>query len=106
MKKMVSRVAILSLIVLAVSFTASAQVYVTVRPPVPRIVRPPAPSPAHVWIDEEWAGNGGAYAYAGGRWVIPPHPGWVWIPGVGRIPGEDINGYLVIGEEEEGINIL
>jgi hypothetical protein len=27
-------------------------------------------------------------------------------PGVGRIPGEDINGYLVIGEEEEGINIL
>ncbi len=81
MKKIVSRVAILSAIVMAVSFTASAQVYVTVRPPVPRIVRPPAPSPAHVWIDEEWTGNGGAYAYAGGRWVLPPHPGWVWVPG-------------------------
>jgi len=44
---------ILSIVVMAVSFTAStasAQIYVTVRPPIPVIVRPAPPSPVHVWI--------------------------------------------------------
>ncbi|HLK28950.1 MAG TPA: hypothetical protein VKT28_10220 [Puia sp.] len=81
MKKIVSRVAILSVIVMAVSFSASAQVYVTVRPPAPRIVRPVQPSPAHVWIEEDWNGRGDHYEYGGGRWMLPPHPGWVWVPG-------------------------
>ena len=71
----------MSVIVMAISFTASAQVYVTVRPVAPRIVRPVRPSPAHVWIEEDWNARGGRYESAGGRWVLPPHPGWVWVPG-------------------------
>jgi hypothetical protein len=72
---------LLSLIVLAVSFTASSQVYVTVRPPIPHYVRPVAPSPSHIWIDEEWEERGGQYAFVGGHWALPPHPGWFWAPG-------------------------
>ena len=81
MKWFLGRAAILSVIITVVSFTASGQVYVTVRPPAPVIIRPVRPSPAHVWIEEEWKGHGSRYDYAGGRWVLPPHPGWVWIPG-------------------------
>ena len=81
MKKYLSKLALLSVIALAVSFTASAQIYVRVRPTVPVIVRPAPPSPAHVWIDEEWEPRGGSYVYAGGHWASPPHAGWAWIPG-------------------------
>ncbi len=74
--------AILSLLVMAFSFSASAQsIYVKVRPAVPVVVRPVAPSPRHVWITEEWEPRGGSYVFVGGRWAVPPHPGWVWIPG-------------------------
>jgi hypothetical protein len=81
MKKYLSKLALLSVIALAVSFTASAQIYVKIRPSVPVIVRPAPPSPTHVWIDEEWEPRGGTYVYAGGHWASPPHPGWAWIPG-------------------------
>jgi hypothetical protein len=81
MKKHLLKIAVLAAIVLAGSFSASAQIYVTVRPPVPVVVRPVAPSPAHIWIDEEWEERGGRYAYVGGHWAAPPHPGWIWIPG-------------------------
>lgn len=60
---------------------ASAQVYVTVRPAWHHVERPVAPSPRHVWIDEEWEARNGAYVAVGGHWATPPHPGWVWIPG-------------------------
>lgn len=81
MNKMLSRVTILLFFATVISFNVSAQVYVTVRPSAPVIVRPVRPSPAHVWIEEEWNGRAGRYEYAGGRWVLPPHPGWVWVPG-------------------------
>jgi len=61
----------------------SAQIYVHARP-----VRPPAvsvriaaPSPRHVWIDEDWRVNNGNYEWYGGRWEEPPHPGWRYTPG-------------------------
>jgi hypothetical protein len=44
-------------------------------------VRPPAPSPRHVWIGEEWTPSGGTYAYKGGYWAEPPRPHARWIPG-------------------------
>ena len=74
------------LVVLAIAlscgaFGASAQIYVKVRPEVPRFERPVAPSPRHIWVGEEWEPRGGAYVFVGGHWAEPPHPGWGWIPG-------------------------
>jgi hypothetical protein len=87
MKKHFGKILLLSFVVMASCLTASAQIYVTVRPPVPVIVRPVAPSPAHIWIDEEWSEQGGRYVYAGGHWAVPPHPGWIWVPGFWRREG-------------------
>jgi len=90
MKKFLSRAMILSIVVMAVSFTAStasAQIYVTVRPPIPVIVRPAPPSPVHVWIGEEWEERGGQYVYVGGHWAAPPRRGAIWIPGHWRREG-------------------
>jgi len=68
-------------LVAAGAMSASAQVYVTVRPEFHRVVRPAAPSRTHVWIDEDWAYRNGHYEAVGGHWSAPPHPGWVWVPG-------------------------
>jgi len=62
-------------------YTSNAQIYVKVRPPRPPVVRVAAPSPHHVWIDEEWEPRGGAYVFTGGHWAEPPHPGGRWVPG-------------------------
>lgn len=81
MQKHLSRVAILAFIALIVSFTASAQIYVRIRPVAPVVVRTAAPSPAHVWVGEEWEPRNGQYVYVGGHWAAPPRPGSVWVPG-------------------------
>jgi hypothetical protein len=82
MKKLLSSLCILSFLMLTAVFSGQAQaVYVKIRPVVPVVVRPAAPSPNHIWIAEEWKPNGKEYIYAGGYWAVPPHPGWVWIPG-------------------------
>ncbi|MBS1916523.1 MAG: hypothetical protein JST87_09590 [Bacteroidetes bacterium] len=83
MKKHFLKVLALFAIVFSISQTSFSQVSigVSVRPRVPVIVRPVPPSPAHVWIDEDWAWRGGRYEYAGGHWAVPPHPGWIWFPG-------------------------
>jgi hypothetical protein len=87
MKKNLISAMILSFVLVAISFTASAQIYVTVRPPVPVIVRPEAPSHAHVWIGEEWEERGGQYAYVGGHWAAPPYARAIWVPGHWRREG-------------------
>ena len=69
--------------------SASAQIYVNVRPVVPVVVRTPQPSPAHVWVDEEWEPYGASYRYVGGYWVSPPHPGYRWERGYWRRHGND-----------------
>jgi len=74
-------VAIASLFAVA---NSNAQIVVRIRPERPReavVVRPPAPSPRHVWVDEEWAPNGKTYAYRPGHWVEPPRRGGVWVAG-------------------------
>ena len=82
MKRYVVKLAFLVIILVAVgSMSASAQVYVTVRPEFHRVVRPAAPSRTHVWIDEDWEYRDGHYVEVGGHWAAPPHPGWVWVPG-------------------------
>ena len=76
------------MLVMAVSlFTAlksNAQIVVRVRPARPRevvVVRPPAPSPRHVWVAEEWTNEGGHYVYHAGYWAMPPRPHAVWVAG-------------------------
>lgn len=62
----------------------SAGIYIGTRPARPRgvvVVRPPRPTPHHVWVDEEWTPNGGTYVYHAGYWAVPPHPGGVWVKG-------------------------
>ncbi|HKC69568.1 MAG TPA: hypothetical protein VKG26_15130 [Bacteroidia bacterium] len=56
---------------------------------VPVVVATPQPSPAHVWVDEEWEPSGGVYVYGGGHWVSPPHPGYRWEKGYWRRHGHD-----------------
>ena len=76
------RVALVVMLTGAVgAIPASAQLIVKVRPEWHPVARPAAPSPRHVWIDEEWEARDGVYVAVGGHWSAPPHPGWVWIPG-------------------------
>ena len=84
------------LIVLFISFSASSQIFVRVRPFAPIIkVRTVSPSPRHIWVDGNWVWRGGNYVWEDGYWglpapgfhqYIPGHwkmkrRGWVWIPG-------------------------
>lgn len=71
MKKKLIKLSFLFAILFTVSFSASSQIYVTIRPPVPVIVRPPQPSRVHVWVNEEWEPSGSSYRYSGGHWVPP-----------------------------------
>ena len=63
------------------AFNSNAQIVVGIRPVVPHYERIVAPSPRHIWIDEEWEPRGGSYVFVGGHWALPPHPGGVWVPG-------------------------
>jgi hypothetical protein len=89
MKKNLVKWLCLFVVLFTLSVSASAQVYVKIRPSIPVIVRPAQPSPAHVWIDEEWEPNGGGYRYAGGHWATPPHRGYIRRPGHWRRHGRD-----------------
>lgn len=81
MKKHLAKIAILSGIIMALAFSASAQVYVNVRPEPPVIVRTEAPSREHIWIGEDWEERNGAYVHVGGHWALPPHRGQIWVGG-------------------------
>jgi len=73
-----------AVVFLAVSAGKAQQIVVRarLRPPVSvHRTSPPAPSPNHVWIAEEWAPRGTSYAWKGGYWAVPPRPHAVWVPG-------------------------
>jgi len=54
---------------------------VTAPPPALRYeAPPPAPSRRHQWIAGYWAWRAGKNVWVGGRWAIPPAPGYVWEP--------------------------
>ncbi len=55
--------------------------YVKVRPAPVVVVRPPAPSPRHVWVEDEWAWRGGTYVRVGGHWELPPRRHHIWVAG-------------------------
>ncbi|GAB2811690.1 hypothetical protein GCM10027043_08940 [Ferruginibacter profundus] len=64
-----------------VSGSASAQLFVDVKPAYHAVQRPPQPGPNHVWVDEEWQPKGKKYRYTGGHWETSPHTGYVRTPG-------------------------
>ena len=47
-------------------------------PPVETVVV--APGPGFMWVDGEWAWNGG-WVWVGGHWAYPPHPHAMWVRG-------------------------
>ena len=81
LSKLVMLIFIAGALITGSSTTASAQIYVHVRPTAPVVVRTERPSPRHVWIGEEWEARNGTYVHTGGRWAEPPHPGYVWVTG-------------------------
>ena len=70
-------------LLVSLSFAASAQIEVTVRPNAPMERRPMAPSRRHVWVDGGWVYRGNGYVWTPGSWVVP-RPGMVWVPGSWR----------------------
>jgi hypothetical protein len=80
---------IASIFILTVALTAGAmveskaQIVVRVHPARPHVVyrRPVAPSPRHVWVEEDWTQRGRGYAWHGGYWAAPPRAGAVYVPG-------------------------
>jgi hypothetical protein len=81
MKKSSIKMLLFSFLVAGASLSASAQIYVKIRPVMPVVVQTERPGPAHVWIGEEWREDGGNYTYAGGYWGAPPQAGYRWYPG-------------------------
>ncbi len=82
MKALVGGLLALSFLSLAAA-DAQAQIIVRVRPARPKVVvaRPVAPSPRHVWVEEEWAPAGAGYQWRGGYWAAPPRERAIWVPG-------------------------
>ena len=78
MKSLKKCLVVLVIVMGCFSYTSQAQIYVKIRPEHPRYERPVAPSPRHVWIDEEWEPRGGVYVNTGGHWAEPPreHARW------------------------------
>ncbi len=72
---------LLAMVLITAVNEGNAQIFVRVRPERPHYERVVAPSPRHVWIDEEWEIRGGKYVFVGGRWVEPPHARMIWVPG-------------------------
>ncbi len=82
MKKLVRILMLLSVVsLLAVTDSNAQQIVVRVRPHHVFVARPVRPSPHHVWVSEEWVPSGGTYVYRPGYWVVPGHPGAMWIAG-------------------------
>ncbi len=81
MKKNLIKLSLLLVVLFTVFISASAQIYVKIRPTFPIVVRTEQPSRNYVWIDEEWEHRGGTYVYTGGHWVNPPPNRYVWKKG-------------------------
>ena len=83
MKKITKILFISAMIGLGAS-QAEAQIIVRIHPERPVAVireRPVAPGAHAVWVDEDWIPQGATYAWHGGYWATPPHPGAVFIRG-------------------------
>lgn len=76
MKKQLIKLLFLGAILFTVSFSASAQIYVRIRPTFTVVPPPPRPSSMHIWVNEDWQPAGRSYRYSGGHWEAPPQRGY------------------------------
>jgi hypothetical protein len=61
---------------------AHGAVVVAFAPPPPRYaVIGVAPGPGYVWTEGFYDYRGGGYGWVPGRWMRPPRPHAVWVPG-------------------------
>ncbi len=82
MKKTIKVLMLLTIVsFFAATSSYAQQIVVRIRPHHVVVARPHRPSPNHVWVAEEWTPGGGTYVYQPGHWVVPEHPGAVWIRG-------------------------
>jgi len=88
MQKFVTKIAVFTAIIMALSFSANAQIYVKIRPKAPVMERPAPPRKNQVWVGEEWTVRNGKYEYSGGRWVAPRR-GYTWVAGHWQRHGRD-----------------
>jgi hypothetical protein len=78
------RCLILALVVLAISASSFAGVFVSVNiaPPVlPVYAQPPCPGDGYIWTPGYWAYGPDGYFWVPGTWVVAPEPGFLWTPG-------------------------
>jgi len=78
--KIVSKFGLILVFAVSLLMSSCAGYYVYERPAEPVYVRPAAPYAGAVWVEGEWAWNGGRYVYVHGYWARP-RPGAVWIRG-------------------------
>jgi hypothetical protein len=92
MKKLILPLAFMAFGLLFLSSDVAAQVFVRIRPIAPVVigVRPPCPSPRHVWVAGHWRWNKqrGEYVWVEGHW-IKGRRGAVWVDGHWEdVPGQ------------------
>jgi hypothetical protein len=78
------RCLVLALVVLAISASSFAGVFVSVNiaPPVlPVYTQPACPGDGYIWTPGYWAYGPDGYYWVPGTWVVAPQPGFLWTPG-------------------------
>lgn len=84
MKNKLVKICSLLVILVCTSLSASAQVYVKMRPARPVVIKTATPGPGYIWVRDEWEPNGIVYRYTGGHWVVAPEKGMKWRKGYWR----------------------
>jgi hypothetical protein len=83
-KKSLVRYAVFAVLLLTLSASAFAGVFVqvTLAPPVlPVYAQPPCPGDGYIWTPGYWAYGPDGYYWVPGTWVVAPQPGLLWTPG-------------------------
>jgi len=83
-KQSVIRYAVFAILLLTLSASAFAGVFVqvTIAPPVlPVYTQPPCPGDGYIWTPGYWAYGPDGYYWVPGTWVLAPQPGLLWTPG-------------------------
>ncbi|HEX3106513.1 MAG TPA: YXWGXW repeat-containing protein [Terriglobales bacterium] len=78
------RCLVLAIVVLAISASSFAGVFISVNiaPPVlPVYTQPPCPGDGYIWTPGYWAYGPDGYFWVPGTWVAAPQPGFLWTPG-------------------------
>jgi WXXGXW repeat (2 copies) len=79
-----TRLFLLALLILAVSVSSFAGVFISVviaPPPLPIYAQPLCPAPGYIWAPGYWAYGPDGYFWVPGTWVLAPEVGFLWTPG-------------------------